>query len=108
MTPTLPQAFPDTHRRLAMATVGSAPTTVEASLPASLSAAATSNTPRHALLVRVTHWVFALSFFALLVTGIEILISHPRFYWGETGNVLTKALFQLPIPSSRGLVQTGY
>ncbi len=47
-------------------------------------------------------------FFALLVSGIEILISHPRFYWGETGNVLTPPLFKLPIPSSRALVPTGY
>jgi len=36
------------------------------------------------------------------------VISHPRFYWGETGNVLTTPLFQLPIPSSRALVKTGY
>jgi thiosulfate reductase cytochrome b subunit len=64
--------------------------------------------PRHSALVRVTHWITALCFLALLVTGIEILISHPRFYWGETGNVLTKPLFQLPIPSSRRLVPTGY
>jgi thiosulfate reductase cytochrome b subunit len=39
---------------------------------------------------------------------VEILISHPRFYWGETGNVNTPALFQIPIPSSRSWVQTGY
>jgi thiosulfate reductase cytochrome b subunit len=45
---------------------------------------------------------------ALLVSGAEIVVSHPRFYWGETGNVLTTPLFQLPIPSSRSLVQTGY
>jgi len=63
---------------------------------------------RHSLLVRVTHWIITLCFFALLLTGIEILISHPRFYWGETGNVLTKPLFQIPIPSSRALVPTGY
>jgi thiosulfate reductase cytochrome b subunit len=43
-----------------------------------------------------------------LVSGIEILISHPRFYWGETGNVLTTPLFKIPIPSSRGTVPTGY
>jgi thiosulfate reductase cytochrome b subunit len=63
---------------------------------------------RHSALVRVTHWVTTLCFVALLVSGIEILISHPRFYWGETGNVLTTPLFQLPIPSSRALVPTGY
>ncbi len=63
---------------------------------------------RHSVLVRVTHWISAVCFFALLVTGVEILISHPRFYWGETGNVLMPPLFSLPIPSSRTLVQTGY
>jgi thiosulfate reductase cytochrome b subunit len=63
---------------------------------------------RHSALVRATHWFFALSFLALLVSGIEILISHPRFYWGENGNVLTPVLFKLPIPSSRSLVPTGY
>ncbi len=63
---------------------------------------------RHSGWVRVTHWIVTLCFFALLVSGIEILISHPRFYWGETGNVLTTPLFQIPIPSSRSLVPTGY
>jgi len=58
--------------------------------------------------VRVTHGVTTLCFIALLVSGIEILISHPRFYWGETGNVLTTPLFKIPIPSSRALVPTGY
>ncbi len=67
-----------------------------------------SQRSRHSVLVRTTHWIIALSFLALLVSGIEILISHPRFYWGENGNVLTPALFKLPIPSSRALVPTGY
>jgi thiosulfate reductase cytochrome b subunit len=58
--------------------------------------------------VRVTHWITTLCFFALLVSGVEILISHPRFYWGETGNDLTRPLFKLPIPASRKLVPTGY
>ena len=42
--------------------------------------------PRHSAVVRVTHWITTLAFLALLVTGVEILISHPRFYWGEAGN----------------------
>jgi len=69
---------------------------------------ATTVAPRHSALVRVTHWITTLCFFALLVTGVEIVISHPRFYWGETGSVLTQPLFKLPIPSSRALVPTGY
>src|ERR1700758_794348 len=92
-----------------MATLGSAQLPAEASVPSRFSAApATKLAPRHSALVRVTHWITAICLFALLLTGIEILISHPRFYWGETGTVLTKPLFQLPIPSSRRLVPTGY
>lgn len=64
--------------------------------------------PRHSLLVRLTHWLTVISFIALLVTGVEILISHPRFYWGEVGNSLMPPLFQIPIPSSRSTVPTGY
>lgn len=67
-----------------------------------------SDLPRHAAFVRVTHWITAICFFALLISGTEIVISHPRFYWGETGNVRTRPLFQIPIPSSRSLVPTGY
>jgi len=70
--------------------------------------AARPGTPRHAALVRVTHWLTTLCFLALLVSGLEIVVSHPRFYWGETGNVLTPALFSIPIPSSRATVPTGY
>src|SRR5665213_1658498 len=63
---------------------------------------------RHSARVRVTHWIATLCFFALLVSGIEILISHPRFYWGEAGNINMEPLFKIPIPSSRALVRTGY
>jgi thiosulfate reductase cytochrome b subunit len=66
------------------------------------------STARHGAVVRVTHWVTVLCFVALLVTGAEIVISHPRFYWGETGNVMTPSLFELPIPASRSYVRTGY
>jgi thiosulfate reductase cytochrome b subunit len=78
-------------------------------IPSSASASpATTVAARHSALVRVTHWITTFCFIALLVSGIEVVISHPRFYWGETGNVLTQPLFQLPIPSSRALVPTGY
>jgi len=59
-------------------------------------------------MVRFTHWVTAISSVLLLWSGIEILISHPRLYWGEYGNVNTPALFQIPIPASRASVPTGY
>jgi thiosulfate reductase cytochrome b subunit len=63
---------------------------------------------RHHALVRVTHWLTTIAFFALLVTGGEIVLSHPRFYWGETGNVNTRPWLNLHVPSSRGTVPTGY
>jgi thiosulfate reductase cytochrome b subunit len=63
---------------------------------------------RQARFDRVTHWLTALAFFALLVSGIEVLLSHPRFYWGETGNVNMAPLFSIPVPASRGTVPTGY
>jgi thiosulfate reductase cytochrome b subunit len=48
--------------------------------------------------VRITHWVNTIGFFGLLVSGIAILLAHPRFYWGETGNVGTPSIFDLPLP----------
>jgi thiosulfate reductase cytochrome b subunit len=58
----------------------------------------TSDPPRHSGVIRITHWVTTLSFFGLLVSGIAILLSHPRLYWGETGSVETPSLIDLPIP----------
>lgn len=63
---------------------------------------------RHPALVRVTHWLTLLAFLALLVSGLEIVVSHPRFYWGEAGNSLSPPLFKIPIPASRRTVPTGY
>ena len=63
---------------------------------------------RHSGSVRVTHWLTTLAFVALLVSGVEVLLSHPRFYWGETGNVQETPLFTIPVPASRSTVPTGY
>src|SRR6204780_4304863 len=82
---------------------------LEARTPSSASAVPSSKViPRHSILVRITHWITTFCFLALLVSGIEIVISHPRFYWGESGNVSTKPLFAIRIPASRSLVPTGY
>jgi thiosulfate reductase cytochrome b subunit len=83
-------------------TASAVPTAIATAVPAK------TVPSRHSALVRVTHWITTLCFLALLVTGVEIVISHPRFYWGETGNNLTTPLFKLPIPASRALVPTGY
>lgn len=57
---------------------------------------------RHSVMVRLTHWTVVLSVVGLLVTGIGILVSHPRLYWGETGSVGTESLVDLPVPFTIG------
>jgi len=52
---------------------------------------------RHALWVRVSHWLLALSIFTLAYSGFYVLMAHPRLYWGEVGNDLTPALIELPL-----------
>jgi DMSO/TMAO reductase YedYZ molybdopterin-dependent catalytic subunit/thiosulfate reductase cytochrome b subunit len=54
--------------------------------------------PRHAVFVRLTHWVAACATLGLIVSGVAILVAHPRLYWGETGAIGTPALIDLPIP----------
>jgi thiosulfate reductase cytochrome b subunit len=51
----------------------------------------------HARWVRICHAVAAVSLVVLAFTGIEILMVHPRLYWGHVGNDLTPALLELPI-----------
>lgn len=40
---------------------------------------------RHSLFVRVTHWINAVSFLFLSISGIAILIAFPELHWGEDG-----------------------
>jgi thiosulfate reductase cytochrome b subunit len=51
----------------------------------------------HATTVRLTHLILSLSVITLLLSGFVILMAHPRLYWGEVGNDLTKPLLELPI-----------
>jgi thiosulfate reductase cytochrome b subunit len=38
---------------------------------------------RHALVVRATHWINALCFVLLLMSGLQIFNAHPALYWGN-------------------------
>src|SRR5580765_1623787 len=67
-------------------------------LPVVAANALAPDLPRHSFLVRITHWIHAASFIALLVSGIAILLAHPRLYWGETGAVGGPSLLDLPLP----------
>ena len=41
---------------------------------------------RHTFLVRLTHWVNAVTIFVMIGTGLNIFNAHPLLYWGEQGN----------------------
>src|ERR1700719_41394 len=56
-----------------------------------------SSVAGHAGWVRLSHWILAASVLTLAFSGFEILMVHPRLYWGKAGNDLTPALFELPI-----------
>ncbi|HUO11600.1 MAG TPA: hypothetical protein VMU37_02480, partial [Caulobacteraceae bacterium] len=38
---------------------------------------------RHGLVVRVTHWINAVSLALLLFSGLQIFNAHPHLYWGQ-------------------------
>lgn len=51
----------------------------------------------HARWVRISHWILTASVLTLAVSGVVILMAHPRLYWGEAGNDLMPALVELPV-----------
>ena len=52
---------------------------------------------RHSWWVKSSHWLVTFSFVLLAISGIEMIMVHPRFYWGKVGNNLTPALFEIPL-----------
>ena len=38
---------------------------------------------RHALAIRITHWVNAVVLFVMLASGLQIFNAHPALYWGK-------------------------
>jgi thiosulfate reductase cytochrome b subunit len=64
--------------------------------------------PEHSIVVRISHWLIVAAVSALTLSGTNILTSHPRLYWGETGNVHQTPWLVVPIPASRRSVPTAY
>ena len=62
--------------------------------------------PPHTRWVRISHGIMTVSVLTLAFSGFEILMVHPRLYWGDAGNDLTPALLELPI--SRNYKHGGY
>jgi len=66
---------------------------------------------RQKLATRITHWLWALSFFFLLMSGLQIFNAHPALYFGhQSGFTYDNAIFVIEgfpswatIPSSQDL-----
>ena len=56
----------------------------------------------HTAVVRITHWMTAAAFVALVVSGYVITMTHPRLYWGDAGNLDMQAWVTLPIERTLG------
>lgn len=61
---------------------------------------------RHPAWTRLTHWINAIAFLTLLISGTAILLALPRLFWGETGAITGPALIDLPLPVNTE--QTGW
>jgi hypothetical protein len=69
----------------------------------------TSKAPRHAAVVRVTHWITAVCFFAMLLSGAEIAISHRASMPGSPGrDRLGRAAAKDWAPPSRKMPYSWY
>lgn len=55
---------------------------------------------RHSRAVRIAHWINALCFLLLLMSGLQIFNAHPFLYWGSKGANYDRAF--LEIGASRG------
>lgn len=64
---------------------------------------------RHRLATRVTHWLNAIAILVLLMTGANILMAHPRLYWGARGSTHDAAWAEVRAdgPTQRGLTRIG-
>src|SRR5947209_17682043 len=67
---------------------------------------------RHALAVRVVHWINVVSLTILLMSGLNIFNAHPALYWGKssyTGRpaVLEMASMQMPNGTIVGTTRIG-
>jgi len=51
----------------------------------------------HRAWVRLCHWVISFGVLTLVFSGIFVLSTHPRLYWGEVGNNLTAAWLEIPL-----------
>ena len=57
---------------------------------------------RHSALTRICHWINAVCFFALLMSGLQIFNAHPALNFGQTTDFARPLLSLAPTASHRG------
>jgi thiosulfate reductase cytochrome b subunit len=50
---------------------------------------------RHSRVVRIAHWINALCFLMLLMSGLQIFNAHPFLYWGQKGANYDRAFLEI-------------
>lgn len=62
---------------------------------------------RHSPVTRVWHWINAVVFVILLMSGLAILNAHPRLYWGSYGANSDPAWLEIGAAEDIGYVRIG-
>jgi len=58
---------------------------------------------RHTFLVRLTHWLNALTIFIMIGSGLNIFNAHPHLYWGQKGSELDRPFLSIDaVDGARG------
>jgi thiosulfate reductase cytochrome b subunit len=51
---------------------------------------------RHTRIVRIAHWINAVCFLLLLLSGLQIFNAHPMLYWGQAGANFDQPWLSIP------------
>ncbi|HYX45599.1 MAG TPA: cytochrome b/b6 domain-containing protein [Sphingomicrobium sp.] len=62
---------------------------------------------RHRLSTRLWHWVNALAFFMMVMSGLMIFNAHPRLYWGRYGANFDHSWLEIGSRHQRGFLRVG-
>src|SRR5579872_2577181 len=57
---------------------------------------------RHAVTIRITHWVNVLCLALLLMSGLQIFNAHPALYWGDKSDFDHPVLAMMAAPTQSG------
>ncbi len=62
---------------------------------------------RHRLSTRIWHWINAVTFFVMLMSGLMIFNAHPRLYWGQYGANPDFSWLQIGSADGAGYLRVG-